>query len=87
MDGVVTFLHEGKEYSADVVSSENLHPHYYWLLFKNPEMQKQFGDDIAFVEKEGKLKSIHPALAKKNYELLHHIKDALEKHLKGNKPL
>jgi hypothetical protein len=81
MDGTVTFSHEGKEYSADVISSENLSPHYYWLLFKNPEMRRQLGDDVAFIVKEGTLKSIHPSLAKRNIQLMNEIRAALEKHL------
>jgi hypothetical protein len=81
MDGTVTFSHEGKEYSAKVIGSENLSPHYYWLLFKEAEMQRQLGEDVAFVVKEGKLKSIHPSLAKRNIQLMNEIKAALEKHL------
>jgi hypothetical protein len=81
MDGVVTFSHEGIEYSAQVISSENLLPPYHWVLFKSPEMQQKLGDDVAFIEKDGKLKSVHPSLARKNLELLQAIKSALEKHL------
>jgi hypothetical protein len=81
MQGTFTFLHDGKQYSADVISSENLSPHYYWLHFQQAEMQKQLGDDVAFIEKEGGLKSIHPSLAKKNAQLLADIRSALEKHL------
>src|SRR5438105_2298935 len=81
MDAMVTFSHEGKEYSADVISSENISPHYHWLLFRQPEIQKKLGEDIAFIEKEGKLKSIHPSIAKKNQDLLETIKTALKTHL------
>jgi hypothetical protein len=79
MDGVVTFSHDGIEYAADVISSENLLPSYHWILFRNPEMKQMLGDDVAFIEKDGKLKSVHPG--KKNHELLQVIKFALEKHL------
>jgi hypothetical protein len=81
MDGQVTFSHEGVEYGADVISSENLQPPYHWILFRDPDMQKILGDDVAFIEKDGKLKSVHPALAKKNHELLQAIQSALQKHL------
>jgi hypothetical protein len=81
MDGVVNFSHEGIEYSADVIKSENLLPPYYWVLFRNPEMQKKLGDDIAFIEKDGKLISVHPSIAKKNQDLLQAVKTALENYL------
>jgi transposase len=77
----VNFSHEGIEYSADVIRSENLLPPYYWVLFHNPEMQKKLGEDIAFIEKDGKLKSVHPSLSKKNQDLLQAVRMALEKFL------
>lgn len=81
MNTPLTFWHDGKEYAADVVSSENLQPHYHWLLFRSDDMKTALGEDVAFVENDGNLKSVHPSLARRNQELFESIRAALQQHL------
>lgn len=81
MDEVIRFSFKGKEYTGDVLSSLDMTPHYHWVIFKQPEMQKLLGEEIAFVVRNAQLKPVNIFLAQKNRELFSEIVAAMEKHL------
>lgn len=81
MDEVIRFSFKGKEYTGDVLSSLDMTPHYHWVIFKQPEMQKLLGEEIAFVVRNAQLKPVNIFLAQKNRELFSEIVAAMERHL------
>ena len=81
MDEVIRFSFKGKEYTGDVLSSLDMTPHYHWLIFRQPEMQKLLGEEIAFVVRNAELTPVNIFLAQKNRELFNAIVAAMQKHL------
>jgi hypothetical protein len=81
MEELIQFSYKGKQYTGNVLSSLDMTPHYYWVVFRQPELKAILGEEITFIVKDAMLKPVNTFLAQKNKELFQHIQAAMEKHL------
>lgn len=80
MISTIKFDFNEKEYSVKVISSLDVKPCYHWVLFEDEELKGQLGEDLALIEKEGKIEAVQK-ISSLNKTLYYQIIAAIEKHL------
>ena len=69
-----SFVFEGKNYTAELVSSTYKEPHYHWVVFNEQEIIDIIGDTLTFRCKEGKFEALY---TNKNASLVETIKKVI----------
>jgi hypothetical protein len=78
----VSFEFKGTTVTGYIISSTDIEPHYHWFLLKDVNLINEYGDSIAFKEKDGELKSVHVMI--NHLDFIAAVKDCVRKHIELN---
>ena len=74
----ITYIYQGKEYTGELIRSENISPSYYWMTVEHPELKNELGDDIGFRIDGERLVPASKNWSDRHQEILDSIKTAIQ---------
>jgi len=75
----ITFTYQGREYTGELIRSENISPNFYWMTLDHPDLKKELGEDVGFTVADGNLVPASKNWSDRHHELVNSIKTAIQR--------